>query len=181
MIRLILPIFLVVAAGVIFFQFSDPVLAEIDTLKQEKLKLNEGLDNAKALREVLQQLLETYNQFSTQDLDRLHKFLPDNVDNVRLILDINNIARPYNMTIRNLRIKTDEEKGEASVIEGGSDMTKGAVTFGFSVTGSYQNLQAFLAALAQSLRLADVAVLSFSADLTGNHTYEVEIQTYWLK
>lgn len=168
-------------AGVVFFQLTDPILAQVDELKLEKAKLNEGLNNAKELRRVLDDLLETYNQFSSSDLERLNKFLPDNVDNVRLIIDISNIAKPYNMTIRDLRIKADEERGEASVIDGGDRMNKGAVTLGFSVSGSYANLQAFLSDLARSLRLVDVSVINFSSNEEGIYDYEIEIQTYWLK
>ncbi|MEA1929886.1 MAG: type 4a pilus biogenesis protein PilO [Patescibacteria group bacterium] len=181
MIRLLLPLIMIGLAGLIFFQFSDPLLAEIDELKVEKATLNEGLDNAKELRLVLDQLLETYNNFNPNDVDRLDKFLPNNVDNVRLIIDINNIARPYNMNIRNLRIKADEERGEASVIEGGSTLNKGAVVLGFSVSGSYSNFQAFLDDLARSLRLVDSVSVSFSSNERNFYNYNVEIQTYWLR
>ena len=85
------------------------------------------------------------------------------------------------MTIRNLRIKADEEKGEASVIEGGERMNKGAVTLGFSVSGSYENLQAFLADLAKSLRLVDVTSVTFSSNDRNVYDYNIELQTYWLK
>ncbi len=181
MFRLLFPLVLVAAAGLIFFKFTDPILVQVDELKAEKAKLNEGLENAKELRRVLQDLLDTYNSFGQGDIDRLTKFLPDNVDNVRLIIDINNIARPYNMTIRNLRIKADEDKGEASVIEGGERMNKGAVTLGFSVSGSYDNLQAFLDDLARSLRLVDVTSITFSSNDKNLYDYNIEIQTYWLK
>lgn len=181
MMKLLLPLILVAVAGVVFFQLTDPILAQVDELKIEQARLNEGLDNAKALRRVLEELLATYNSFNQADLERLNKFLPDNVDNVRLIIDINSIARPYNMTIRDLKIKADEDKGEASVIEGGDKMNKGAITLGFAVTGSYANLQAFLSDLAKSLRLVDISAVNFKSTPEGFYEYNIEIQTYWLK
>ena len=181
MMRLFLPIIVIVAAGLVFFKLTDPMLAKVDELKVEKAKLDEGLKNARELRTVLDALLATRNSFNQSDLDRLGKFLPDNVDNVRLIIDINNIARPYNMTIRNLRIKADEDKGEASVIEGGERLNKGAVTLGFSVSGSYENIQPFLEDLAKSLRLVDISAVTFSSNEKNLYDYSVEIQTYWLK
>ena len=174
MTRLILPLFLLGLAGLIFYSFTRPILAEIDTLRLEQDKLNTGLANAKKLREVEQSLLDTYNHFAPGSVERLNKFLPDNVDNVRLIIDINNLAKPYNMAIKNIRLRPEMEAE-------GANTPRGAVTLGFSVSGPYTNFKSFLADLARSLRLVDLATITFNAADKESYDYSMEIQTYWLK
>lgn len=182
MIRLLLPLILVVAAGLIFFSFTQPVLERIDGLRLEQAKLNTALDNAKKLHQVQDSLLNTYNGFAPADLDRLNKFLPDSVDNVRLIIDINNIARASGMTIKNVKIKTEEgeEDGAAVINDTGTD-PKGVVVLSFSVSGSYLNFQQFLLDLSHSLRLVDIDSVTFGSNDKGIYDYSVAIRTYWLK
>ncbi len=184
MIRFLLPLIVIFAAVGGYFKFTTPVLDQIDALRSERKILNTALSNAKKLRTVQEALLASYRELPAAELGRLDKFLPDNVDNVRLIIDINNIARKSGMSIKNIRINTEAGKEEASVIEaqGGSNTELGTVTFDFSVTGSYQNFQGFLRNLASSLRLIDVDAVTLSAGATGDvYTYGVSIKTYWLK
>lgn len=180
MTRLLLPLVLVVAAGVIFYTLAQPVLQQIGELRTEAARLELGLTNARELKRVRGALLKTSNDFSESDLDRLNKMLPDNVDNVRLIIDINNLARGSGMTIRNVKIKTEEgATGQEVIAESGQK--KGAVTLSFAVSGSYANFEDFLSRLARSLRLVDVVAVSFSGNERNFYDYNVEIQTYWLK
>ena len=51
-----------------------------------------------------QSLLSRFNAFKTEDLDRLRKLLPDHVDNVRLILDLDNLAARHGMALQNVVI-----------------------------------------------------------------------------
>lgn len=185
MTRLLLPLLFVAVAIGGFFKFTQPVLREIDVLKMEKAKLNQALDNAKQLRQVQDSLLAASRNIAPEDLDRLNKFLPDSIDNVRLIIDINNIARRSGMSIKGIKIKTAEGKEESSVIDSAEASDTGgtqSVTLGFSVTGPYTNFQTFLSDLARSLRLTDVEATGFSSSLKEDvYTYNVEIKTYWLK
>lgn len=189
MIRLILPLLFVAAAVGGFFKFTQPMLDEIDGLKAEKATLNQALDNAKELRQVQDELLATFRNIDPADLDKLNKFLPDSIDNVRLIIDVDNIAKRSGMSIKGIKIKTAEGQEENSVIDSSSGGAGGtqAMTLGFSVTGPYSNFQSFLSDLARSLRLADVEATGFSSgtasvgQLSDFYTYNVEIKTYWLK
>lgn len=180
MTRFLLPLLIIAIAIGGFLKFTDPVFEQIKTLQAEKDTLNRALSNAKKLREAQDKLLAEFRSIPADDLERLNKLVPDNVDNVRLIIDINNIAKPYGMAIRNIQIKTEEGKAENTVIEGGAEK-QGAVRLGFSVTGSYNNFKSFVADLAKSLRLVDVTASGFSSGDKEVYDYNVEIQTYWLK
>ena len=178
--RLLLPIAMLVAAGAILLTLTKPLLSEVTTLRAEKARLEAGLANATQLKEVRDGLLQKAHDFPKEDLDRLVKMLPDNVDNVKLIIDMNNLARGSGMNIRSVKIKTDDGTSGKDVIAE-SGQKKGAVTLSFGVSGPYNNFQDFLGRLAKSLRLVDVTAISFGSNEKNFYDYGVDIQTYWLK
>jgi hypothetical protein len=44
--------------------------------------------------------------FAAEDVQKLERTLPDNVDNIRLIIDINNIAARHGLTLKNVALGT---------------------------------------------------------------------------
>ena len=185
--RLILSIFLVIVAAVIFFVPTRPILDEISVRQSVKAELNQALDNAKAIIAVREALQDKYNQFSSADLEKLEKLLPNNVDNVRLIIDINDIAVTQGMVLRDISIENQAsaENRSAGPPTGRTGPTArsafNSLVLGFNVTGDYEALRAFLADLSRSLRLVDVISLSFRPSQTSNLIqYSLKVKTYWL-
>jgi len=86
--RKISSIILITIAIATFFFYVNPSYEDIKVLKMENSEFDEALDKARELQEVRDNLLSKYNSFSSGDIERLGKLLPDNVDNVRLILDL---------------------------------------------------------------------------------------------
>jgi Tfp pilus assembly protein PilO len=135
-------------------------------------------------------LERNYNSFSDDQLTRLAKVLPDNVDNVQLIIDINNIAALHGMRIKGIKVKTEEEQNaknggdaatRARAIARGNVPQQANVSIAFNVNGSYSEFISFLSDLQKSLRVVDMSGLSFAADDKDFYTYNVELKTYWLK
>jgi len=174
MTKFLFTILLIGLAGFVFFRFTQPVLDDIGALRAEKALLEAGLENAKKLREVQEQLLGVFNSFSSADLERLNKLLPDHIDMVRLVIDINTIAERSGMQIKNIKLRLPEE-------EKTTPSAKETAILGFSVTGPYTNFQSFVSDLARSLRLVDVKTLGLIPREDGLYEYNVEVQTYWLK
>lgn len=183
MTRILISIFLIAVAAFIFFAPLPPLLDQIEELKVEKAELNAALDNAKEIIAVREELTSRYNQFSSADLTKLDKLLPNNVDNVRLIIDINSIALKYGMVLKNIVIRTEEQIAAGTAL--GPVPSSGqfrTVELGFSVSGDYEALRNFLSDLGRSLRLVDIASVNFSPDLsTGLANYKISLRTYWLK
>ena len=182
MTRLAFPIILILLSVGLFFGFIDPTYNEIQIILQEETRFDQALDKSKELQEVRDRLLSRYNTFSTNDLDRLTKLLPDNVDNVRLVLDIDNIASVYVIRIKNVAIsKTDDR--QASVI-GPDKKPYEQVLLSFSVTSAYESLIQFIKDIEKSLRIVDVTEISLIPSKTGEsnlYEYNIGIKTYWLK
>ncbi|MBI2046297.1 MAG: type 4a pilus biogenesis protein PilO [Parcubacteria group bacterium] len=177
--RYFIPIILIIAAIGVFFWLIDPLYKEIGTLGQQVASFNSALEKSKELQAVRDELLSKYNSFAATDLERLEKMLPDNVDNVRLIMDINNIAARYNMSLKNTKITiVDEAK---SGLLGPNRKKYGTVQLEFSVSGPYGTFLAFLEDMEKSLRIVDVVGLSFASASKDFYDYTVLLQTYWLK
>ena len=129
-------------------------------------------------------LQSSYNNIGIEDRKQLEKLLPDTVDNVRLVLDINNIAEQYGISIQNIDISKDtnetgRDSGVSTSVERATDI--GTIRLGFTVTSTYEIFINFIKDLEETLRIVDIKALNIRQG-TGNFmTYEVIIDTYWLR
>lgn len=178
--RTLLPVLFVVIAGGIFFGFIDPAYNRIQELRGEEAQFDQALTRSKELQSVRDQLLSRYNTFSQSDLERLEKLLPDNVDNVRLILDVDTLSAAYGMRLRNVALESNESRSARGQV-GSGESRHDSLILSFSVTGSYDTFRSFLEDLERSLRLVDVGTVSFSGAASGIYDYSVALKTYWLK
>src|SRR3990167_8196250 len=172
MIRLIIPIILIGLAITGFFAFTSPLYKDISTLKGEVSSYNEALDNSKALENERDKLTAKYNAISVDDLAKLQKLLPDNIDNIRLILEIEKVASPYGMVLKDVKydaIEKDTPKN-AAVSQGGVQGGRTVLTpqkdygvwnLSFSVSSTYNNFLNFTKDLENNLRIVDISSVSF--------------------
>ncbi len=176
----ILSVILIVSSLGLFFAYVDPMYKEAKEIRVKEAEYNTVLSKSRELKERREQLTAKFNNISERDRERLEKLLPDNVDNVRLVLDIDNIALKYGMTLKNISVQ--DASGESREGALGPDTRPfGSLTLNFTVTSSYENFVSFLNDLEDSLRLVDVTDLSFTVGQVNYTDYRVTMQTYWLK
>ncbi|MEN9921574.1 MAG: hypothetical protein RLZZ517_552 [Candidatus Parcubacteria bacterium] len=190
---------IIVSIGVFLF-FIDPQYKNVKSLRDEIKKNEEIIDLANKLDSKKTELNDKYNQISPTDKEALEKLLPDTVDNVRLIIDINNIAEKFGIVIRDISINSKESSaGESKkvvtqksnfdgVLEENSikyvDTSKiGVISFSFSVSAKYEVFLEFLKYLEESLRLVDIRNVEISRGSGAGvfYDYRVTLDTYWLK
>jgi Tfp pilus assembly protein PilO len=181
--KALLPILFVVIAGGIFFGFINPTYTSVKVLKAEEATYDGALTKSRELQSVRDQLLARYNTFSQDDLARLAKLIPDNIDNIRLIIDLDGIASNHGMHVRDVALNTGASQADRlkSGEIGAGDQRYDYVTLSFTVSGNYDTFRAFLDDLQSSLRLVDVDSVSFTSTATGIYDYGIGIKTYWLK
>lgn len=202
--RFLTPLIMLALAIAIFFGFTDRVLSNpvekqideetgtqimvggVKALMAQKASLNEALANATKLKERIDQLAEDYNNIPLEDRQKLDKFLPDNMDNIQLIIDTNNIAQRNNMSIRGIKISTtaDENSSGQSTPTTATDKSgqkADTVTLSFTTSASYAVFQKFIIDLSRSLRITDVSATTFSTSDKNIYDYQVEIKTYWVR
>ena len=184
----------------LFFSYVNPRYQEIKGLQAQVAAYDNALNNAKQLEEAKSQLLATYNEIPQDSIEKLNKLLPDNVDNIRLILEIESIGAKYGMGIKDVQFNADATKKNqtASPIEASTDQTQlenkdyGIFDMSFSSDGTYPNFVLFMKDLEKSLRIVDVKGVDFSSSDSSSAApsfaqtkdaikYKIDIRTFWLK
>ncbi len=183
MFRLIIPLILTIAAGAIFFVYTDPKYQDVKALRTQEAEYDQALTKSRELQETRNKLIAKRNTFSPDDLRKLERLLPDNVDNIRLIIDIDTIAARYGLRIRNVAVNAPksgrEERSSAAVGESGDKV--GSVELSFSLPARYEDFQRFLSDLERSVRVVDVNSISFSVGEGDLMQFAVAVKTYWLR
>lgn len=188
---------LVIATIGLFYVYVSPTYGEITALRVEKAEYDEALNNSQKVQDARDELLGKYNSFATADLKRLEKLLPNYVDNIRLIIEIDSVASRYNMILKDVQVSVPAAPVGASgitsnVLLGEDVLPYGTTELSFSVLGPYETYRSFVKDLEKSLRIIDITGISFSADndakdaskevaSSGVFTFKTSLQTYWLK
>lgn len=179
--RFITPVLLLVISGLIFFLFVDPQYRQAKELRAKDAEYTAALYKTSELRNQLEQKLAAANNINAVDREKLVKMLPNNIDNVQLILDLDNIASRYGLVVRN--IKVDQAAAGQGVI-GEDNSPYGTVRVAFTVSARYEDFKKLLDDLEHSLRLIDIETISFSTNNGPSaefSDYAVGFKTYWLK
>lgn len=183
----------------------------IKKVKQEVATYDNSLETAEKLKISREELIAKYNSIPKTDLDGIKTLLPDSVDNIRLIIQLDSLATKNGLsTLRAVDYKTDDSSSGVTtgqmanaasagatgamplVTAGFGTVNKpyGELTLSFSTSGQYKNFLAFLSDLEQNLRLVDVTSVDFSVsggdgtqgqNTANNLSYKVTLKTYWLK
>ena len=185
MIKTILTLLFIGGAAALFLLYTKPAYDGLGTTKDKIEQYNLALDKAAELQRLKQSLLSQYNSFNPADIERLHKLLPDHVDNVRLILDLDTLASKHGLALQNVAISgaATKDPGAEEVI-GPVASEHGEITIGFATTGTYERFVTFLTDLEQSLRIVDVIDLQIAPASTlgePSYNFNIVLRTYWLK
>ncbi len=209
MTRFILPVILIGISIAVFSMFTSPIYNQMAEFRAKAASYNEALSNSKTLENERDKLTTKYNSISPDDLLKLQKLLPENINNIRLILEIEQIAMPYGMVLKNVKYSVTSDKDTpnkgASSTSTPSSKPRGSSLLGkdygvwdleFSTAGTYSNFLNFLRDLESNLRIVDISSIQFSsgADTKLNsspsssnsspseaYKYDFKIKTYWLK
>ncbi len=192
-------ILIVLAIG-IYATYTRGVWADASSVKAVNDTYASAIDNAVKLIAVRDQVLKSYNNISANDRDRIDKMIPDTVDNIRLIIDLNSVALQHGFSLKNITATTDTgsnsspssgpssaQSTQAALSGVGSSAlsisapTLDTVTVSFSASAPYNQFTSFLQDLEASLRIMDVTHLTLSANDTGTYDYTVQLSTYWLR
>lgn len=181
--RLFVPLILVAIAGGLFFIYTDPTYQSIKALRVQEMEYDQALTKSKELLAIRNSLISKRNTLSPDDVNKVTRVLPDNVDNIRLILDTETIAQRYKLHVQNIGIKaaqaSREERSQLAV--GDTDDPVGSVQFSFTVSATYDDFLRFIKDLERSVRIVDIQQISFSMTQGDLADFSISIKTYWLR
>ncbi len=172
------PIILILfAVGLFFFQIN-PQYADVKILRAESAQYDEALEVAEELKKLRGDLAQKLASFSPAELQKLERFMPQGLDTVRMILDINGIATGYGITPR--EIKTTDTPKNLSPDATSGPYNTASISFVFST--SYQNGVDFITDVEKSLRLVDIVQATVKPSLKDETLYDfgLTLNTYWV-
>lgn len=185
------PVILILCAVGLFLGYVNPTYTgPISALSKEIHDYDRALVSAKQFKEKEVQLTTERNAISPEALTRLQAYLPDSVDNVQLILDLNSLAARSGVSLSNFEI--EDSRPVSAGASGGAIAESGALpleqsgptdSLRLSVTarGTYNAFRTFLGGVEGSLRPLDVVDLEVKDSTTGVYSYSVTFRLYWLR
>lgn len=171
---------LILLAIGLFFAFTSPVYEDVKVLQASANDYRSVIKNVSNIAETRDALLVNYEAIPKNEIDRLSKVLPDNVDSVRLALDLDTMAGRYDIALKDVQVESKADPNSALAVLP-SDATYEKVIVTFSFISTFQNFMSLLADLEKSLRIMDVKSVSFKTNEAGFYEHQMKVETYWLK
>ncbi len=183
-----LPYLLIAVSVGLFYLHIDPRYKAVQNLQAKKGEYVSALAKVEELQAQKNQILNVYNALPKADLARLDHLLPEKLNAVKLIADMDGVAGRYGITMGNIRVSEEAVDRGSSVSGDGSAKAYRTTVVSFKFTANYQNMTAFLRDLEKSLQLIDITSISFNVEekKAGESSsrlsdYQVSFQTYSLK
>lgn len=181
----ILSIIIILASIISVVLFGVPQYKHIGELKTKQTEYITVLEKVKTLTQKRKELTDKRKDLDIAKLEKLEKMVPNSPENVPLILELDALARHYNLSLQNVKV---EDPVATTTSDAGKKLTTGlssevgVLVTNFSVTGSYVNFTDFVRALEKNLRIIDVQKIAFTAlEDKDQYQYSMSIRTYWLK
>jgi len=171
-------------AVVTFFAYINPLWnGSIAETKVAIAQDDKALASAKEYKDRQEELRGIRDAIDPAALERLNKFLPDSVDNVGLILDLNALAARSGLALSSINVSEDGNGMTSS--SGGlssADVNPvGSIDLTISAVGTYAAFQTFLQGVERSQRLLDVRDLTVTGSSSGLYNYKMSVRIYWLR
>ena len=202
MFKTLIPIVGILVAVGIFFTYVEPTFREIQTIQAEADEYAEAAEHAVALQRRIAELKTERDAIRLSDLERLEALVPDRIDEVAFLVDLDALADEHNLSIRDVQVggdapvnsrasratrdDSDDEEEEIALspeeggVEAGVRNQYSTLDIFFSVNGSYESLRALLADCEESLTLLDIIKIEFIRPQEGPDLYSLGVRLYGL-
>lgn len=188
------PIVPFLAALGLFFGYVHPTYTgSISALNNEIKSYDAALAAADRFAEREAALSAERAAIPPEGLARLEALLPDGVDNVQLILDLDALASRSGLSLTDFDVATGgastdpNSTAPAGAIAPGEGVELGgidpvdSIDLAVTATGTYASLRTFLTGVERSLRLLDLVELTVEDSETGVYSYDMTFRLYWLR
>jgi hypothetical protein len=194
-------ILIILAVG-IYFTVTEGMYDAVKEVRAVNDRYISALDSANELIKVRDKVLSDWRNISLDDQEKLAKMIPNTVDNIRLIIDLNSVAVRHGFSLKNIKaiVSTSDDKNQSggnyapvenSTFDNSYDYGSESsiiptpvldvVTVTFAVSAPYVQFQEFLQDLEANLRIMDLSHLAIVASDDGVYDFNVELKTYWLR
>lgn len=210
MFKALTPIISIIVAVGLFFTYIRPTFQDVKAIQDETAEYAQAVEKASELKRRIAELKAQQSAIPLADLERLEALLPDRVDEVAALIDVDALAARHNLILGDIKVvdqKGTDSKGSQATQPGpitpapgampGLAGASGAATpqdaeggairgqyatldIGFSVTGAYNDFRLFLEEIEQSLVLMEVTKITFTESEGDAMVFTVGIRLYSL-
>ncbi len=189
--RYIYPVVLMFLSVGMYLLYIAPTWESITKLQSQKSELDTFIEKAGEAQEKITKIQAQHENFSEEQKNALKTILPEKIDPIHLILELNNLVSkqglyPHSPQV-SLPVPTVVAKGKAASVSA----PYAKYTVSFSVSAPYKVFRNLLRDLESSLALRDVQSIAFSTvrsagtDAMGDpnlasYDYTITIATYAL-
>jgi Tfp pilus assembly protein PilO len=177
------PIFCVLVSIVLIIVVVNPSLDKLKAVKQQLVELKESERQVEKLIADYDQLREKYQAVSDQDRQVLEKVLPSNINNVRLILELERIAELRGLGFKDVDVVLKKDENQQSQIIDVNRQQLRKVVASITLVGDYGAFVQYLSDLEKSLRLITMKTIDFQAQRQEKKPtqfeYKLVLETYW--
>jgi Tfp pilus assembly protein PilO len=177
--QFITPIIFLCISIALFLFIIQPSIAQNKVTASNLEELQSSRDKIDIILGAYDTLEQKFKTITPEQTAVLDKALPSNINNVRLILELERIARDSEMTFKDVKVtledKTQEERKE--------NRTTRPVTVELTVVGTYEQYLNYLASLEKSLRILSLKKVDFNIpknqSTSDQHEFSLQLETYW--
>lgn len=150
----------------IIFLFIKPALTNIKTVQDDLLVYSDAVAKASEYNRRLQELLSLRDSFSQTDLAKLERFVPQTIDTIRVMHEIESIFASKNIKLASLTASPQSASGALTLTSGEVEEQNPATKvasqdFEVKFTGDYQTLKMMLGVLESNARLLEVVDVTY--------------------
>lgn len=178
--------FAVVAVVICFIVFIVPDYKVLNGLKTEVAALEQNIEVVKSLELSRETLDKQRLSISQADIQKLEKIVPSSPDNIRLIIQLDEIAKRNGLTM----IKDVEYEARAAELAPGqvedNPTEYRSYNVSFNTSGQYNQFVSFLQEVEKNMRLVDITTLKLNnSEKEGvaggsSQDFKVQLKAYWL-
>ena len=193
MLGLIVQVILIIASIAGYYSFIVPMYdvtseTSIPRLLETQRVYQDTTAKVNDYRKKRDALIEQSKKISDDDRAYLEKLLPDNVNNVKLVLEIDKMARDHQMTLKDVQVNSNKDTSNNPAAQVGNQATVeaqtqsyGSLDMAFSVQGTYYNFISMLSDFERSLRVVDISTIEFTPSEKDQYVFNFKTKTYWLR
>lgn len=157
--RIFLFILLAAAIGLLS-AIGFPEWTRFQDLRRQQATLEQIQQNASNVVKLRDELLERYNQLSTEDRRRLDAMLPESLQPEQIMQLLKDLTERHGMLLKQISVQEISSKN-ALIVKSVKPYQEAA--FEISVSGTYRSFLEFLSSIEKNARLAEIESMSFSA------------------
>lgn len=192
--KVVTPILFIIIAIGLFFTYLRPAYGVLQAFQAQTDVLDSTIKESENLIQMHNDMLTQYENIDPTDHAKLKKILPDNIDVVRLIMDIDALSIKHNLVIDSFEVPQirdieQDARNSRNARQSEEELKPvGSAVLSVECKGEYQDFKNFLTDIEHSLSLLDVVGLEIEVpnilkpEVTDdNPMYTLDLQAYWLK